>query len=194
VSPARSIHYCCAHFIRGTWRLLSVHIWPLTFRMTSAAISTETVFHSTSGPHAHARTYTKQVSRLLALRCVPVQTFVMIWVDVASRLDTNSEGVEFYLNGKLVAIFISYSPLFLVPVFRSVEQSHPLGTNNHWDGQEITGVLWNPKVRFRVHKNQSLVPVLSRLHPVHPVIFCFIQDRFFNIILSVYTHVSQLVS
>jgi hypothetical protein len=47
------------------------------------------------------------------------------------------------------------------------------GQNPSWEAishsasQKILRVLWNPKVRYRVHKNPPLVPILSQMHPVH---------------------------
>ena len=41
--------------------------------------------------------------------------------------------------------------------------------------QEITRILWNPKIHYRVHVSLPLVPVLSQINLVP---FLFLEDPF----------------
>jgi hypothetical protein len=47
--------------------------------------------------------------------------------------------------------------------------------------QELISVLWNPKVRFRVHKNPPLVPIPSQIDPIY-TIPSYLSKIHFNIV------------
>jgi hypothetical protein len=48
--------------------------------------------------------------------------------------------------------------------------------------REITGVLWHPKVHYRVHRGPLVVPILSQMNPFDTLLSCFSKIHF-NIIL-----------
>jgi hypothetical protein len=49
----------------------------------------------------------------------------------------------------------------------SMEHSPSWEANRFSASQEIPGILWNPNVRYRIHKSPLSVPILSQLDSVH---------------------------
>jgi hypothetical protein len=48
--------------------------------------------------------------------------------------------------------------------------------------QEIRSVLWNNNIHYRIHKNNSVVPILSHTNQIH-ILDPYFFDIHFNIIL-----------
>ena len=64
----------------------------------------------------------------------------------------------------------------------STNQSPPWQANRFSASQEITRILWNPEIHYRIHKCPPPLPIVSQLDPVHAPTSHFPQIRL-NIIL-----------
>jgi hypothetical protein len=62
-----------------------------------------------------------------------------------------------------------------------MELSPSGGAANSAATQEFPGILWNPKVHYRVYKSPPLFPILSLIYPIH-TISSYLSKIHFNIV------------
>ena len=70
-----------------------------------------------------------------------------------------------YLITHLLTCLIAYLLTYLLTY--CMEQSPSWETNRFSGSQKIRRIVWNPKVRYRIHKCRPPLRILSQLDPVH---------------------------
>lgn len=59
-----------------------------------------------------------------------------------------------------------------------MEQGTPWEADSFSDSREVFSILWNSKVRYRVHNSLLLFPILSHMNHVHAFPFCLFTISF----------------
>jgi hypothetical protein len=57
----------------------------------------------------------------------------------------------------------------------------PSEATSHSATQELSSILWNPKVHYHVHESRPLVPILSQVNPDH-ITTSYFSKVHFNIV------------
>jgi hypothetical protein len=55
----------------------------------------------------------------------------------------------------------------------SMEQNPSSEASSRLITQELSSILWNPKVRYHVLKSPPVVPIMNRINPIHSTAYCF---------------------
>ena len=101
--------------------------------------------------------------------CYLIQTKVLIRVTLHKYLLFNSNESPYQVTLHKYTKFIGFATIFLVLTYLltySIEQTPSWESNWFSAIQEISRILWNPKVHYRIHKCPPPAPILSQLNPV----------------------------
>jgi len=58
-----------------------------------------------------------------------------------------------------------------IKLMNCMQQSNVSESISHSADQEIPHPSWNTKLCYNVHKNPSLLPLLSQVHPIHSLTY-----------------------
>jgi hypothetical protein len=86
-----------------------------------------------------------------------------------------NETEKSYLELNLTSVSSSNIILILILKITNSMGQRLWEATSHLGGQEILRFIWNPKVRYHVHKSLPQVPILSHINSVHNFPSCFFK-------------------
>ena len=115
------------------------------------------------------KVHLKFTDNFIALGSVLLFFFFFMWVFTAGTTSfQHLAGCYHNTLSTAHKISLTSSHLFTSYLLNySTEQSLSWEANWFSASQEIPRILWNPKVRYHIHKCPSPVPILSQIDPVH---------------------------